>query len=127
MKCDGIDPTNQKVKRPTASVSTTLGKCSDAYTVSKHQQVMAEPEKEDILAKLLEGQKQAKLALQKNGDEIKKQFTDMKSLTMANISKFDEYMISNDSKAIVVMPGSRGVRPSAQHIPGWTPAWARTV
>ena len=61
---------------------------------------MAEPStnKGDILERLLDGQKQAKLTSQKNNDDIKKQLTDMKSLITANTSKFEEYVKTNDAK-----------------------------
>ena len=61
---------------------------------------MAEPStnKGDILERLLDGQKQAKLTSQKNNNDIKKQLTDMKSLITANTSKFEEYVKTNDAK-----------------------------
>ena len=71
---------------------------SDASIDSEQQQTMAAPDKEDMLSKLLEGQKQAKLASQKHNEELKKQFTDMKTLITANSNKFGEYVKSNDAR-----------------------------
>ena len=73
---------------------------SDTGAVSTSKQEMAEPESrnDDILSKLLEGQRQAKLTSQKNSDDIKKQFTDMKELITTNSTNFDQYVRTNDAK-----------------------------
>ena len=57
---------------------------------------MADGESENILAKLLEGQKQAKITQEKSNVEIKKQFTDMKELMTENSNKFDVYVKTNE-------------------------------
>ena len=59
---------------------------------------MACGESENILAKLLEGQKQAKITQEKSNIEIKKQFTDMKALMTENSNKFDVYVKTNETK-----------------------------
>ena len=50
---------------------------------------MAKGGNEDILSKLLEGQKEAKLAQKKSNNDINKQFADMKVLITTKSSKFD--------------------------------------
>ena len=59
---------------------------------------MANGERENIQAKLLEGHKQAKITQEKSNIEIKKQFTDMKALMTENSNKFDVYVKTNETK-----------------------------
>ena len=64
---------------------------------------MADGESENILAKLLEGQKQAKITQEKSNVEIKKQFTDMKELMTENSNKFYVYVKTNETKIAKVI------------------------
>ena len=64
---------------------------------------MADGESENIPAKLLEGQKQAKITQEKSIVEIKKQFTDMKELMTENSNKFDVYVKTNETKIAKVI------------------------
>ena len=64
---------------------------------------MADGESENILAKLLEGQKQAKITQEKSNVEIKKQFTDMKELMTENSNKFYDYVKTNETKIAKVI------------------------
>ena len=92
-----VEPLKRDLKRPPSTVSTKQGKPIDVYTDSTQEGTMAEAGNEHILSKLLEGQKQAKIAQQKNNEEIKKQFADMKTIMTKNSNKFDEYVKANDS------------------------------
>ena len=93
---------NQTEIRPPSTITTSQGKDCDSYTDSTKRTTMAEAGKEDILSKLLEGQKQAKVAQEKSDAEIIQQFADMKSLITTNSSKFDAYVKANDSRIAAV-------------------------